>query len=139
MKTQEVKSNKVGIDISQLLMCVEKEKDWMYVYGVVKWFQDNIYTATKRYGKDSLLVNRFISCLKVNKYCQMWVLRRILLNWGIEGSYKDIRKHMQDKTHSNRLMSLLLDKLNDLWIRPLDRGLREVPSLLFITQRALIS
>lgn len=127
-----------SIDISRLLMSVEKEVEWMYIYQVVKWFQDNIYVCAKKYGKDSYMVCRFITCMKQNRYCRMWALRRLLLEWGIQGSYKDIRRAVRDRTQSKLLISSLLDKLDSLWLVPLDRGVKGMHTYLSSSSRSLM-
>lgn len=119
-----------NIDISHLLICIEKESEWMYIYKVVKWFQDNIYLHTQKYGKDSYSVIRCITCMKQNKYCRMWALRRLLFDWGLDGSYKDIRKGIRSKTQSKLLVSSLLNTLDSLWINPVERGTQNIPTFI---------
>lgn len=126
MDKLEIKNS--GIDISHLLMCVERESEWMYVFQVVKWFQDNIYVYSLKYGKNSYYVTRCITCMKENKYCRMWALRRLLFDWGLDGSYKDIRKGIRDRTQSKLLVSNLLNVMDTLWINPVERGTQNIPT-----------
>lgn len=120
-------------------MCIEKEKEWTYVFNVVKWFQDNLYIYSKQYGKNSCMVNRFIICMKHNKYCLMWALRRILFEWGVDGSYKDIRKGIRNRTQSKLLVSNLVNKLDSLWMIPVERGIKNMSTFLFIQPEAIKS
>jgi hypothetical protein len=137
MNDLNITKQKSSIDISNLLMCVEKEKEWLYIFNVVKWFQDNIYIYTKQYGKNSYMVNRFIICMKQNKYCLMWALRRLLFEWGIDGSYKDIRKGIKNRAQSKLLISNLINKLDLLWITPVERGVKNMSSFLFNDYKTL--
>lgn len=137
MNNLSIEKQKYSIDISNLLMCVEKEREWVYVFNVVKWFQDNLYIYSKQYGKNSYMVNRFIICMKQNKYCLMWALRRILFEWGIDGSYKDIRKGIRNRTQSKLLISNLINKLDTLWMNPVERGIKNMSTFLFIQSETI--